>query len=136
MQRAGSLEVTPGATSVVRLMGEHDQVTEKQVREALLRELELDRNVVVSLERVSLLGSQVIGSLVAAQFVAERAGLMLALVVPEGDHRARRSLDLTGLIDSLTVFERMPDAMRAGQVWKIADPLDEPGDAPICTPLV
>jgi anti-anti-sigma factor len=115
MHRSGSIEVTPGPTSIVRLAGEHDDASERQVREALLRELALDRNVVVSLERVSLLGSQVIGSLVAAQLVAEHAGLMVALVVPEGAHRARRSLELTGLLDSLTVFERMPDAVRAGE---------------------
>jgi anti-anti-sigma factor len=114
MHRSGSLEVTPGPTSVVRLAGEHDDASERQVREALVRELALGRNVVVSLERVSLLGSQVIGSLVAAQLVAEQAGLMLALVVPGGAHRARRSLELTGLLESMLVFERMPDAVRAG----------------------
>jgi anti-anti-sigma factor len=136
MPRAGSLELTPGPTSVVRLTGEHDAATEGLVRETLLRELALDRNVVVSLERVSLLGSQVIGSLVAAQFVAERAGLMLALVVPAGEHRARRSLDLTGLLDSLTVFERMADAVRAGDAWEIADRLAGSSGPALCRPLV
>jgi anti-anti-sigma factor len=119
--RSGSIELTPGPTSVVRLAGEHDHATDKQVREVLIGELALGRNVVVSLERVSLLGSQVIGSLVAAQLVAEHAGLMLALVVPEGPHRARRALELTGLLDSLTVFERMPDALRAGTRWRITE---------------
>jgi anti-anti-sigma factor len=121
MSCSGSIELTPGATSVVRLAGEHDHATDRQVRDVLLGELALDRNVVVSLERVSLLGSQVIGSLVAAQLVAEHAGLMLALVVPEGPHRARRALALTGLLDSLTVFERMPDAMRAGARREITE---------------
>ncbi|HEY1479880.1 MAG TPA: STAS domain-containing protein [Gaiellales bacterium] len=123
MQHAGSLDITPGPTSIVRLMGEHDDATERHVREALLRELALDRNVVVSLERVSLLGSQVIGTLVAAQLVAERAGLILALVVPEGEHRARRSLELTGLLDALMVFERMPDALRASAARELAPPI-------------
>lgn len=123
MPRTGSLELSPGPTSVVRLSGEHDGLTERHVRETLLHELALDRNVIVSLERVSLLGSQVIGALVAAQMTAERTGLMLALVVPEGDHRARRSLELTGLLGSLTVFERMPDALRAGERWEIREGL-------------
>jgi anti-anti-sigma factor len=123
---AGSLDITPGPTSIVRLMGEHDDTTERLVREALLHELALDRNVVVSLERVSLLGSQVIGTLVAAQMVAEHAGLLLALVVPEGEHRARRSLTLTGLLESLTVYERMPEALRASASREIVAPLGAP----------
>jgi anti-anti-sigma factor len=112
MPRAGSILVTPGATSFVRLAGEHDALTEGQVRAAILAEIEAGRHVVVSLERVSLLGSPVIGALVAAQLQAEAAGLRFALVVPAGAHRARRSLDLTGLLDSLQVFERARDALR------------------------
>ena len=135
MQRAGSLAVAPGPTSVVRLTGDHDDATERQVREALLGELALDRNVVVSLEGVSHLGPIAIGSLVAAQLVAERAGLLFALVVPAGEHEARRSLDHTGLLGSLTVFERLPHALRAGARWEIPDRLGEPGGPELCAPL-
>jgi anti-anti-sigma factor len=112
MPPAGSIIVTPGATSLVRLAGEHDALTEARVRAAVHAEISAGRNVVVSLERVSLLGSPVIGVLVAAQLRAEAAGRRFALVVPGGAHRARRSLDLTGVLDSLQVFERVRDALR------------------------
>jgi anti-anti-sigma factor len=113
MQSTGTIALSPGAPSVVRLGGEHDHMTERQVRETVVAELEQGHGVVVSLERVSLLGSAVIGSLVAAQLTAERAGLFLGLVVPAGAHRARRSLELAGLLDELPLYVRLPDALDA-----------------------
>jgi anti-anti-sigma regulatory factor len=135
MQRAGTLAVAPGPTSIVRLAGDHDDTTERRVREALLGELALDRNVVVSLEGVTQLGPVAIGALVAAQLVAERAGLLFALVLPAGEHEARHSLDLTGLLGSMTVFERLPHALRAGERWQIPDGLDKPSGPELCAPL-
>ncbi len=126
--------MAPGPTSIVRLTGAHDDATERQVREALLGELALDRNVVVSLEGVSHLGPVAISALVAAQLVAERAGLMFALVVPPGDHEARHSLDPTGLLASLMVFERLPQALRAGERWEIPDRLGEPSGPELSLP--
>jgi anti-anti-sigma regulatory factor len=113
----GTIDLRPGAISVVRLGGDHHQQTERQVRETLMAELEQGRCVVVSLERVTLLGSPVIGSLVAAQLTAEHAGLFMGLVVPEGPHRARHVLELIGLLDGFAVYARMPDALLAAAAF-------------------
>ncbi|MDX6525271.1 MAG: hypothetical protein QOI43_782, partial [Gaiellales bacterium] len=48
---------------------------------------------------------------------AERAGLLLALVVPTDGHCARRALEATGLLGSLTVFESTRDAQRVCEAW-------------------
>ena len=113
MRFSGSIETRHGAVPVVRLLGEHDVLTGRELQRTLQRELAAGVSVVVSLERVSHLGSPAIGALVAAHMLAERSGRLLALVVPAGGHCARRALDATGLIGSLATFERVKDAQRA-----------------------
>jgi anti-anti-sigma factor len=113
MRRSGSIETRPGAVPFVRLVGDHDLLTAREIRTTLQRELSTGANVVVSLERVTHLGSPAMGALVAAHMLAERNGLLLAVVVPPGGHRARRALEVTGLLDSLSIFERVRDAQRA-----------------------
>jgi anti-anti-sigma factor len=109
----GSISTETGPLPVVRLAGEHDIATQGQVRDALRRELLLDRSMVVSLERVTFMDASVIGVLVAAHLAAEQAGVLLALVVPDGAHAARTALALTGMLDSLPVFGKIAEAQRA-----------------------
>lgn len=117
MRLSGSIETKAGRVPVVRVLGDHDLVTERALQRALQRALAGGTSVVVSLERVTHLGSPAIGALVAAQMQAARAGLLLALVVPAGGHCARRSLEATGLLGSLAVFDRFPDALRVCEAW-------------------
>jgi anti-anti-sigma factor len=108
MRFSGSIETRPGSRPLVRLRGDHDLVTERELLAALQRALASESSVVVSLEGVTHLGSTAIGALVAAHMQCERAGRLLALVVPAGGHCARRALEATGLLGSLTVFESDP----------------------------
>jgi anti-anti-sigma factor len=138
----GSISTETGPLPVVRLAGEHDIATQGQVRDALRRELQLDRSVVVSLERVAFMDASVIGVLVAAHLAAEQAGVLLALVVPDGAHAARTALALTGMLESLPVYGKIAEAQRAcrlreqtraasgpSESWKIAVPT--PADDPV-----
>jgi anti-anti-sigma factor len=125
----GSIRTEAGPIPVVRLTGEHDLVTQGQVRHALQRELALDRDVIVSLERVSFLDASVIGVLVAAHLAAERSDVLLAVVVPDGAHAARAALALTGMLDSLTVFEKIGDAQRACRLRALTRPVTDPAVA-------
>jgi anti-anti-sigma factor len=122
MRVSGSIESRPGSIPFVVLRGDHDLVTERELQATLQRALAGGSSVMVSLERVTHLGSPAIGALVAAHMQAERAGLLLALVVPAGGHSARRALDATGMLGSLTVFESARDAQRVCEAWGPAAP--------------
>jgi anti-anti-sigma factor len=126
MRRSDSIEIRPGSTPLVRLRGDHDLVSERELQVALQRALASGTSVVVSLEGVSHLGSPAIGALVAAHMQAERAGLLVALVVPPGGHCARRALEATGLLGSLTVFESARDALRVCEAWGPVAPMAAP----------
>ena len=111
--RIGTIVIQRGQVPLVRLAGEHDLATEARVRALLAQALVGGSSAIVSLEHVRLLGSSVIGALAAADLVAKRANATLAVVIPERDHPARRSLELTGVIDSLDVYASIT-AARAG----------------------
>jgi anti-sigma B factor antagonist len=92
-----AVHVTEGAEQVVvRLSGEFDLYSSTEVRDALNKEMNSGRRLLVDLADVSFIDSTALGVLLAAHRRALTNGSQLELVV-DRTHEVPRALSITGL---------------------------------------
>jgi anti-anti-sigma factor len=90
----------PAFAATVTLIGEHDLATSPQIRDALAP---IDGNVLLDLSECDFIDSSVLYVIVSAMQEREREGKRLELVVPPGNVRVLRTLEITGVLDVVTV---------------------------------
>lgn len=109
---AGRVELShpvPGAV-VAALLGEHDLATSGELRTLLAREVERNEVVVVDVSAVDFLDCSVLACLARADGAATAHGSRLVLQVGTAPI-VRRLLDLSGLLDSLSVAHTRAEAI-------------------------
>jgi anti-sigma B factor antagonist len=102
-----------GGVVVVKVTGELDVFTSGSLREGLLRVVsdEIERSLVVNLAGVSFIDSTATGVLVGVWHRVRATNSTLALAAPS--RRARNILEITGLAQTLPVYETEAEAVRA-----------------------
>jgi anti-anti-sigma factor len=107
--RAIEVELGPSGGSEpsarVRLRGEHDLATSREVIDALAR---LDGNVLVDLSACEFIDSTIIAALLNDARARAGEGKRLELLVPPENRTVSRTLEVSGAIDLLSIHTDPP----------------------------
>jgi anti-anti-sigma factor len=94
-----------GFSARVRLCGEHDLATSREVVDALAP---LDGNVLVDLSACEFIDSTIIAALLNDAQGRAREGKRLELLVPPENRTVLRTLEVSGVIDLVPVHTASP----------------------------
>jgi anti-anti-sigma factor len=95
----------PSFAAVVRLCGEHDLATERDLRDVLRSIL---GDVLVDLSECEFISSSVIGLLLADAYARKGDGHRLELVVPPENRAVRRTIQVSGIDKLMCVRAEFP----------------------------
>jgi anti-anti-sigma factor len=98
----------PGFAAIVRLCGEHDLATGSEIVGALEP---VYGNVLVDLTTCEFIDSTVISVLIVNQQARQREGQRLELLVPPENTMVRRTLEVSGVTEVLSVRSALPSSV-------------------------
>jgi anti-sigma B factor antagonist len=101
---------TAGSVIVLTVTGEVDMSTAPELARSMKLVGDVTERVVVDLSAVTFLDSSGLNALVVEQRALDQRGILLRVVVPEGNP-VRRVFEITNLTESLSVASSLDEAL-------------------------